>query len=93
MGAHLRVIQINNDDIEINGIIIDGDTFINNAIYISDTANHTGFILKWCNVKNFQGIAIDLYDDGTDLDAIINNNLINSNGNGIRLDRGGNTIN
>jgi len=92
VGSHLRIIEINNDDIEINGIQIDGNSQYNNAIYILDSVDHTGVIIKWCSIFDFQGIAIDLYDDDTNTDAIISNNLIYNSGNGIALSYGGNTI-
>lgn len=91
-GPKLRLIEINADDIEINGIQFDGNSQFNNAIYIADTAEHTGLIIKWCNVFNFQGIAIDPYDDDTNTDCIISNNKIYDNGNGIKLSYGGNTL-
>ena len=92
MGTHFRIIEIDAADIIINGINIDGQDQFNSAIFILDTANHTGLNIKWCNIFDFQGIAIDLYDDGTDLDAIISNNIIKNSGNGIKLAYGGNTL-
>ena len=92
MGAHLRIIEINESDIEINGIEFDGNSQFNNAIYIADTADHTGTIIKWCSIHDFHGIQIDLYDNNTDLDAIISNNLIYNGGNGLALSYGGNTL-
>jgi hypothetical protein len=91
-GTRLRIIEIDASDIVINGIKIDGQSQYNNAIFILDSANHTGLNIKWCSIYDLQGIAIDLYDDGTDLDAIILNNLIYDNGNGLKLVYGGNTI-
>lgn len=92
MGTHFRIIEINNDNIEINGFNIDGQNFYNNAIFIVDSADHTDANIKWCSVYDFQGIAIDLYDDDTDTDAVIENCKIYNNGNGIKLAYGGNTI-
>jgi hypothetical protein len=92
IGMIRRIIEINNDSIEINGIEIDGQDEYNNAIYIADSADHTGTIIKWCNVFDFQGIQIDPYDDDTDTDCIISNNKIYNGGNGIKLSYGGNTL-
>jgi hypothetical protein len=92
MGAHFKLIEINNDNIEINGIQIDGNEQFNNAIYIADTADHIGITIKWCNVFDFQGIQIDPYDDNTDTDWTVSNNLIYNGGNGIKLSYGGNTL-
>lgn len=92
MGAHLRIIEIDAADIVLNGLKIDGQNEFNVGVFIRDTANHTGLNIKWCSIYNFQGIAIDLYDDDTDLDAIISNNLIYGNGNGGKLAYGGNTL-
>ena len=91
IGAQLQIIEINADDIEINGINFDGNDQFNNAVYIADVENNTGAIIKWCNVYNFQGIAIDLYDNNVDTDATISNNKIYNNGNGLKLSLGGNT--
>jgi hypothetical protein len=91
-GARFRLIEIDAVDIIINGIKIDGNVQFFNAVFIRDSANHTGLNVKWCNVVDFNGIAIDLYDDGTNLDAVISNNLIGENGNGARLAYGGNTL-
>ncbi len=92
MGAHFRLIEINADSIEINGIQIDGNDQFNNAIYIVDNAHHKDCIIKWCNIFDFQGIAIDLFDDAL-MDETISNNLIFQNGDGINLVFGGNTVN
>jgi hypothetical protein len=91
-GAELRIIEINNNAIEINGIQVDGNNQFNTGIYIADTANHTGLVIKWCDWYDFQGIGVDPYDDNTDTDCIISNNKIYDNGNGLKLNYGGNTI-
>jgi len=93
IGVLLRIVEIDAADIIINGVKIDGQNQINNNIFIRDTANHTGAIIKWSNIFDAQGIAIDLYDDGTDTDAFINNNIIENNGNGLKLSYGGNESN
>lgn len=92
MGAHLRIIELNKSDITINGFILDGQSQYNNAIFIADSADHIDNFIKWCTVKDFQGIAIDLYDDDTNTDTQILNSIIKDNGNGIKLAYGGNTI-
>ena len=92
MGAHFRMIEINNDNIEINGFNIDGQGQYNNAIYILDTADHTGTLIKWCSVHDFQGIAIDPYDNNVNTDVAISNCKIYNNGNGIAFSYGGNTV-
>lgn len=93
IGVIRRLVEINNDDIEINGIEFDGQDEYNDAIYILDSANHIGTTIKWCSIFDFIGIAIDLFDNDTDLDAIISNNLIYNNGNGCKLLYGGNIVN
>jgi hypothetical protein len=90
MGVHFRIIEINHDTIEINNFYIDGQEQSNSAIYIADTADHTGTEIKWCDIYDFQGIAVDLYDDDTDTDAEVMNNRIYQNGNGVKLSYGGN---
>ena len=92
MGANLRIIEIDAADIIINGINIDGQNQLTNAVFIRDTVNHTGLNIKCCNAFDFQGISIDVYDDDTNLDSIISNNIIKNSGNGLRLAFGGNTI-
>ncbi len=92
MGAHFRIIEINESDIEITGINFDGQEQYNNAIFIADGVDHTGLIIKWCNVFDFQGIPIDPYDDDANTNCIISNNKIHNNGNGLKLSRGGNTV-
>jgi hypothetical protein len=92
-GADLRIIEIDAADIVINGIKVNGQEQMNGGIFVRDTVNHTGANVRWCSVYNFQGIAVDIYDDGTDTDAIISNNLIYGNGNGLRIAYGGNTAN
>jgi hypothetical protein len=91
MGAHLRCIEINNSDITINGFYIDGQEQYNNAIFIVDNAGHTGTIIKWNNIFDYQGQQIDLYGTA-DTDATITNNKIYNGGNAIRLAYGGNTV-
>jgi hypothetical protein len=76
----------------VNGFYINGQEQYNNAIFIVDSADHTGAEIWWCDIFDFQGIAVDLYDDDTDTDAIINNCKIYENGNGVKLSYGGNTI-
>ena len=92
MGPHGRTIIIAEDDIVINGFFIDGQNLANNGIIIIAATDFTGFELKWCNVYNYQGIAIDLYDDGADLDSIISNCKINDNSIGIKFWYGNNSI-
>lgn len=92
MGAHFRIIEINNDDIIINGFNINGQNQINNAIFIADTADHTGIKIKWCSMYDFQGIAIDPYDDDANTNWQILNCKIYNNGNGIKFSYGGNTV-
>ena len=92
MGARLRLITIAANNIEINGIKLNGQDFYHNGIAIVDTDNDTDAIIKWNSVYDFHGISIDLYDNDIDLDAIISNNIIQNSGNGLRLAYGGNTI-
>jgi hypothetical protein len=92
IGPKLRIIEINESDIEINGFIIDGQEYYNNAIYILDTVNHIGNINKWCTIEDFQGIAGDPYDDNTNTECQYLNCIIRNNGNGIKLSYGGNII-
>jgi len=80
VGVNLRLIEINESDIEINGIQIDGNLQYNNAIYIVDVANHTGAEILWCSIFDFQGISIDLYDNDTALDATVSNTKMYNNG-------------
>lgn len=91
-GTIFRLLEINESSIEINGFNIDGQESYNNAIYIKDAGNHIGLILKWNSIFDFQGIQIDPYDNDTDTDCEIKNNEIYNGGNGIKLSRGGNTI-
>jgi len=92
MGAHFRIIEINESNIEINGFKIDGQEQYNNGIFIKDNVDHTGTKIKWCDIYDFQGIAIDLFGDGTDTDAEIKNNKIYYNGNGIKFNFGRNIV-
>lgn len=92
MGAHFRSIEINNDNIEINGFFVDGQEQYNVSIFIADNTDHTGTIIKWNDIFDYAGLAIDLYDDGTNTDADIMYNRIYQNGNGIKLAYGGNEI-
>lgn len=91
-GAHFRLIEINESTIEINGIIFDGNSQYNNAIYKLDTANHTAINIKWCTFQNFQGIAIDYYEDSANSSVTVANCDINNNGCGIAFYYGGNTV-
>jgi hypothetical protein len=92
MGSHFRLIEFNESTIEINGFIIDGQDQYNNAVFILDGVDHITNSLKWCNVFDFQGIAIDPYDDSTDTFFTVLNCKIYNNGNGIKLTRGSNAI-
>lgn len=92
MGAILRIIEIDNDSIEISGISIDGNNQFNTAVFIADSVDHTGAIIKWCDIYNFSGIEIDLYDNSAALNATVSNNLIHDCGNGVKITHGGNTI-
>jgi hypothetical protein len=92
MGVHLRIIEINQSSVEINGFNIDGQEFYNNGIFILDSVNHTGTNIKWCSIYDFQGIAVDLYDDDTNTDVTISNCKVYDNGDGIKFTYGGNTI-
>jgi hypothetical protein len=83
---------LNNDNIEINGFNIDGQEQYNNGVYIQDSADHVDCSLKWCSIYDFQGIAIDPYDDDTNTDFTVSNCKVYNNGNGIKLSYGGNTI-
>jgi hypothetical protein len=91
-GARLRIVEITESDIEINGFFIDGQEYYHNAVYILDTVNHTGTNLKWCSVFDFQGITIDPYDNDTNTDFNISNCKIYNGGNGIKFSYGGNTV-
>ena len=92
MGSHFRIIEINESTITINGFIIDGQSQYNNAIYILDTADHITTTLKWNSVYDFQGIAIDLFDDDVNTDVTISNCIVRDNGNGIKFVWGRNTV-
>jgi hypothetical protein len=92
MGMHLRILEYNESDVTVNGFYIHGQNQYNNGVYILDSADHTGCSLKWCNVYNFQGIGVDIYDDSTNTEFFILNSKIYNNGNGIKLNYGGNTI-
>lgn len=91
MGAQLRILEINNDTITINGFNIDGQEQYNNGIFIVDNVHHISGIIKWCSIYDFQGIAIDLYDTADILQDIFNCKIYN-NGNGIKLTYGGNEV-
>lgn len=92
MGAHLRILEINESDIEVNGFIIDGQGQYNNAIFIADAVDHTGLIVRWNTIENFNGIQLDPFDDDANTECIITNNIIKNGGNGLKLSRGGNTV-
>jgi len=92
MGAHFRLIEINESNIEINGFKIDGQEQYNNAIYILDTVNHIGTLLKWNSIYDFQGIEFDPYDNDTNTDCLISNCKFYNGGNGIKFSYGGNTV-
>jgi len=89
---NLQIIEINADDITINGFIIDGQEQYNNAMFIVDVADHTGTIVKWNSIHSFNGIGLDPYDNDANTDCIITNNIIRDCGNGIKLSYGGNTV-
>lgn len=91
-GASIRIIEIDASDIVINGIKIDGQDFYDYLIFIRDTSNHIRTIIKWCSIYSGQGIGIELYDDDTDLDSIISNNIFKNNGYGVVLTQGNNII-
>lgn len=91
IGAILRMVEINNDYVEFNGIIFDGNNYANNGIYILDNAHHLQCELKWCNVKNCNGIANDIYDTGNSY-YYIRNSIVADNGSGVRFAQGNNTI-
>lgn len=90
-GPAFRNILISNDDIEINGFIMDGQEQCFNAIGTTGATDYSGMIIKWNTIFDYQGISKDIYS-GSDTNAIINNNNINNNGNGIKLSRGGNSL-
>jgi hypothetical protein len=92
MGAKIRIIEIDAIDIVLNGLKINGQDQSFNGIFIRDTSDHTGLSIKWCSIYSFNGISVDLYDDDTNLDAIISNNLIHNSGNGIKLNYGNNSF-
>jgi len=92
MGAHFRMIEINQSNIELNGFIIDGQEQFNNAAFILDTVNHVGTIIKWCTLEDFQGISCDPYDNDTNTNCQFLNCIFRNNGDGLKLSHGGNTI-
>jgi hypothetical protein len=91
-GPIFRMIEINASSIVLNGFIVDGQSIYNDGVYIQDTADHTGTTVQWCTFQNLAGICIDLYDNDTDLDAVIANVYFDQCGDGLRLQYGGNTI-
>lgn len=92
IGARLRIIEINASTVEVNGFILKGGDFYSTAIYIVDTAEHIGTIIKWNTFEDFSGIIIDLYDDNVNLDSDIQLNNFNNSGAGITLKYGNNSI-
>jgi hypothetical protein len=92
MGSIFRLVEINQSNLEINGFNFNGQGYYNNGIYILDSADHTGTLIKWCTLINHEGIAIDLYDNDTDISSQILNCNINNNGAGVNLRKGGNTV-
>lgn len=92
MGIVQAPFNITANDVKFNGIIFDGLSEFIHAFVVSSTTNYTGLSVKWCDVKNYNGISIDLYDDNTDTDAIITNTYFFTNGQDVSLAYGGNTI-
>lgn len=89
MGAQLAVVTLGANSQTVNGFIIDGQSQYNNGI--SQAATRTGCIIKWCTLKNFQGIAIDNYATANTTTQILNC-FVMDNGCGLRLAYGANTI-
>jgi len=92
MGADLKHLEIQANDVVVNGIIFNGGEYTNNSIYLEDTTNYTGIEIRWCDVKEYQGIGVDLYDNDTNIESIISNCLVYNNGDGIKWAYGGNSL-
>jgi hypothetical protein len=92
IGIKTRIMEINESNITINGMTIDGQTGYSAGLFLLDTVNHTDLIMKWCTVKDCIGGGGDFYDDDTNLDFQILNCDFNNNGYGIGLHYGGNII-
>jgi parallel beta-helix repeat protein len=92
IGARLRIAEINASTITINGLTFEGGEFYANALYILDTADHIGLILKWNTFQYLTGIAVDMYDDATNIAADIQLNKFNDVGAGLTITTGGNSI-
>lgn len=92
MGVFYRILEINESDIEINGFIFDGQDQDNNAVFIADTVDHTGSILKWNSFYDFNGIIFDPFDNDADTDCTVSNCYFHDSGEGIKLSRGNNTV-
>lgn len=90
-GILLKNILIEANNITINGFIIDGKNLYNNAVCMDGGTDYTDLIIKWCTIKNYQGIALDIYS-GTDTDSMIQNSIFYNNGNSIKLTQGGNIV-
>lgn len=93
MGAILSIITLAANDIIINGICMNGNSQYNNAIRKQTTTTYTGLEVRNCKAIGCNGVVVDIYDDNTDLDAIIENNLMYNNGSGLSLLFGNNVIN
>ncbi len=90
-GAILNNVLIQANNQSFNGIVFDGQNQYNNAIGTTGATDYNGMTVKWCTVKDYQGISIDLYS-GAALDAEIDNNLVHNSGSGLKLSHGDNTI-
>jgi len=60
-GALLRGVILDDDDLEINGFIFDGGNYFNNAVIQKGTSNYTGNTVKWCTIKQYNGIHVDIH--------------------------------
>jgi hypothetical protein len=91
-GIFTAIIEINESNITINGVIIDGQDKYLKGLFIADNIDHTDLTLKWCTIENCNDGGGDFYDNDTDLDIQILKCNFNNNGYGVGLHYGGNTI-
>jgi len=91
IGALMGNAKISANNININGIIFDGFNSFNTGIYKTGSSDYTGLIVKWCTIKNYNGMPIDDYA-GVQTGSQIINCGIYDNGGGVKLTYGGNDI-
>jgi len=91
IGYFWNNIIIAQDDITINGFIMNGYNSRYNTIAKIGATDYTGLTLKFLTIYNYNNQAIDDYS-GSNTDTIIENCSFHDNSNGIRFYAGNNSI-